>query len=253
VRARQVTKFFGQKSERVHALDDVSIEVFPGELAAVIGASGCGKSTLLNVIAGLDAPDRGSVELNGVDVTGQAGLFGYMPQKDLLMPWRTVLDNTILGLELTGIPKKEARLEAMRWFPRFGLEGFEHQYPAALSGGMRQRAALLRTFLTGREVLLLDEPFGALDAMTRSEMQEWLLDIRRSFSRTVLLVTHDVDEALYLADRVYVMSPRPGTIRAEIEVSIDRRDSYEEAVTSDAFVALKRRLLAALHGMGGMP
>jgi ABC-type nitrate/sulfonate/bicarbonate transport system ATPase subunit len=173
-----------------------------------------------------------------------------MPQKDLLMPWRNVLDNTILGLELDGMSKKMARVEALSWFPRFGLEGFEHRYPAALSGGMRQRAALLRTFLSGRDVLLLDEPFGALDAMTRAGMQEWLLSIRQSFSRTVVLVTHDVDEALYLADRVYVMSARPGKIHAEIDVLFDRRGSYGETVTSENFVRLKRSVLAALHGIG---
>jgi ABC-type nitrate/sulfonate/bicarbonate transport system ATPase subunit len=247
---RHVSKSFGGKPEPVHALDDVSIEVYAGEFVAIIGPSGGGKSTLLNILSGLDEPDHGTVALDGTDVTGQVGLLGYMPQKDLLMPWRNVLDNTILGLELAGMPRKMARAEALSWFPRFGLEGFDHRYPAALSGGMRQRAALLRTFLSGRDVLLLDEPFGALDAMTRAGMQEWLLSIRQSFSRTVVLVTHDVDEALHLADRVYVMSARPGKIHAEIDVLLDRRGSYGETVTSENFVRLKRSVLAALHGIG---
>jgi NitT/TauT family transport system ATP-binding protein len=161
-----------------------------------------------------------------------------------------VLDNTILGLELAGTRRGAARAEALTWFPRFGLEGFERAYPSTLSGGMRQRAALLRTFLTKREVLLLDEPFGALDAITRSDMQEWLLDVWESFARTVVLVTHDVDEAIFLADRVYVMSPRPGCIVADLEVPLPRPRSYTDVVTSRPFNELKHKLLARLRGGG---
>jgi NitT/TauT family transport system ATP-binding protein len=246
LRGSDLQKSFGA----IEALSPTSLAVRSGEFVAIIGLSGCGKSTLLNVLAGLERPDRGRVELDGRDVTGQVGTAGYMPQKDLLMPWRTVLDNTILGLELAGTRRGAARAEALTWFPRFGLEGFERAYPSTLSGGMRQRAALLRTFLTKREVLLLDEPFGALDAITRSDMQEWLLDVWESFARTVVLVTHDVDEAIFLADRVYVMSPRPGCIVADLEVPLPRPRSYTDVVTSRPFNELKHKLLARLRGGG---
>jgi ABC-type nitrate/sulfonate/bicarbonate transport system ATPase subunit len=170
-----------------------------------------------------------------------------MPQKDLLMPWKTLLDNTIIGLELLGVSRREARSQARALFPQFGLEGFEAHYPATLSGGMRQRAALLRTFLARREVLLLDEPFGALDALTRADMQGWLLDICRAFQKTVLFITHDVDEAIYLSDRVYVMSSRPGTVQARFEIPLPRPRIHDEAVTSDGFVRLKAEVLHALR------
>jgi ABC-type nitrate/sulfonate/bicarbonate transport system ATPase subunit len=242
---------FGNGPNAVHALHDVSLSVASGEFVAIIGPSGCGKSTLLDILAGLEKPGAGRVEFEGREITGTVGALAYMPQKDLLMPWRTVLDNTILPLELAHVPKKEARRRALELFPRFGLSGFERQYPAVLSGGMRQRAALLRTVLTDRSVLLLDEPFGALDAITRADMQSWLLDVWSAFRRTIVLVTHDVDEALYLADRVFVMTPRPGTIRAEIDVPIARPRPHDEVVTSATFGALKHRVLLALHGIGG--
>jgi ABC-type nitrate/sulfonate/bicarbonate transport system ATPase subunit len=251
--AIHLERSYGTGETGVHALHDLSLSVAGGEFVAIIGPSGCGKSTLFNIISGLERPNAGRVELDGHDVTGSVGEIGYMPQKDLLMPWRTVLDNTILPLELAHVSKAVARRRALDLFPRFGLEGFERRYPAALSGGMRQRAALLRTFLTDRGVLLLDEPFGALDAITRAEMQTWLLDVWASFRRTVVLVTHDVDEALYLADRVYVMTPRPGTVRTEISVPIARPRVYDEVVTSAAFAALKHRVLSALHGIGERP
>jgi putative hydroxymethylpyrimidine transport system ATP-binding protein len=241
---------FGSGPDAVHALHDVSLSVAAGEFVAIIGPSGCGKSTLLDILAGLENPGAGRVEFDGREITGTVGALAYMPQKDLLMPWRTVLDNTILPLELAHMPKKEARRRALELFPRFGLSGFERQYPAALSGGMRQRAALLRTVLTDRSVLLLDEPFGALDAITRADMQSWLLDVWTTFRRTIVLVTHDVDEALYLADRVFVMTPRPGTIRTEIEVPIQRPRPHDDVVTSETFAALKHRVLLALHGIG---
>jgi ABC-type nitrate/sulfonate/bicarbonate transport system ATPase subunit len=179
-----------------------------------------------------------------------------MPQRDLLLPWRSVLDNAAIPLELRGVPRNRAREEAASWFPRFGLQGFERSYPARLSGGMRQRAALLRTFLTGRDILLLDEPFGALDALTRADMQEWLLDIWTGLAKTIVLVTHDVDEAIYLADRVCVMSPRPGTIEREIDIPLPRPRNHDAIVTSAAFAELKRTILNALRGdarTGGNP
>ncbi|RJQ13270.1 MAG: ABC transporter ATP-binding protein [Dehalococcoidia bacterium] len=222
----------------VHALDGVDIEVARGEFVALLGPSGCGKSTLLRILADLVRPTSGEARADGV---------AYMPQRDLLLPWRRVLGNAVFAAELAGVPPDEAKRRARALLPRFGLEGFEQAWPAQLSGGMRQRLALLRTFLAPRETLLLDEPFGALDAITRRQMQRWLQDVLALEPRTVLLVTHDVEEALNLADTVYVMSPRPGRIVARIPVAIGRpRDAA--TVTSPGFIALKARLLAALDG-----
>lgn len=244
--ARDVSKMFDTAVGDVEALSNVSIEVAHQEFVAIVGPSGCGKSTLLEILAGLQTPTSGTVLIGKDKMTGNSKAVAYMPQKDLLLPWRSVLDNTILGLEVAGTPRKQARREALGWFPRFGLQGFEEHYPATLSGGMRQRAALLRTFLTGRNVLLLDEPFGALDALTRVEMQAWLLGIHDEFHKTVLLVTHDVEEALYLSDRVYVMSARPASISGMLEVPLDRPRHYAQVVTSPEFIDLKRALLANL-------
>jgi ABC-type nitrate/sulfonate/bicarbonate transport system ATPase subunit len=227
-------------------LQDVSVRVAPGEFVSVIGPSGCGKSSLLTILTGLLRPLSGQVLVDGVDVTGHVGLTGYMPQKDLLLPWRSVLDNAAIGLEMRGMGRRDARREAMRWFGRFGLEGFERAYPSALSGGMRQRTALLRTFLAGRDILLLDEPLGALDAITRMDMQQWLLDVWESLGKTIVLVTHDVDEALFLSQRVYVMTPRPGRIAAEIAVDIPRPRDHHAVVTSPRFAELKRFVLQTL-------
>jgi ABC-type nitrate/sulfonate/bicarbonate transport system ATPase subunit len=226
---------------------DVFLSVGDGELVAVIGPSGCGKSTLFNILAGLQQPTSGTILLDQTEAPDRLGRLGYMPQKDLLMPWKKVLDNTAMGLELSGMSRGAARAEARLWFPRFGLEGYENRYPAALSGGMRQRAALLRTFLSGRDVLLLDEPFGALDALTRLEMQGWLLDVRSSFQKTILLVTHDIEEAIFLADRIYVMTARPGAIRREVEVPLPRPRVYEDIITSPVFTGLKRSLFESLQ------
>lgn len=246
--ARGITQDFPVEDGWLRALEDVTVAAREGEFVSIIGPSGCGKSTLFNILAGLVMPTSGQVLVDGVEVTGRLGLVGYMPQKDLLLPWKTVLDNVALGLELRGVSKKRARSEARALFPLFGLEGFERQYPATLSGGMRQRAALLRTVLARREVLLLDEPFGALDALTRAEMQAWLLDICQTFGKTVIFITHDVDEAIYLSDRVYVMTPRPGSVAAEVEIPLARPRQHDRAVTSQAFVRLKQDLLTQLSG-----
>jgi ABC-type nitrate/sulfonate/bicarbonate transport system ATPase subunit len=245
--ARGLSKVYEGAQGAVEALSDVSITAGAGEFVAIVGPSGCGKSTLLEILAGLQAPNSGTVLIDGLDTTGRVGAVGYMPQKDLLLPWRSVLDNTILGLQVAGMPRKQARHEAGRWFARFGLEGFEQHYPATLSGGMRQRASLLRTFLAGRDILVLDEPFGALDALTRARMQEWLLGIQDDFHKTIVLVTHDVDEALFLSDRVYVMTARPGSIRGMLHVELDRPRRYEQIVTSPEFITMKRSLLEALN------
>ena len=174
------------------------------------------------------------------------GSIGYMQQKDLLMPWRSVLDNTILGLELHGLTKNEARRRALDLVETFGLKGFERQYPFALSGGMRQRAAFLRTMLLDQDVILLDEPFGALDALTRVQMQEWLLELWESLRKTIILITHDVDEAILLSDRVYVLTARPGRVKMVLDIGLPRPRSYQ-SVTTSAFMELKSMLLATLH------
>jgi ABC-type nitrate/sulfonate/bicarbonate transport system ATPase subunit len=227
-------------------LENVSVSARTGELISIIGPSGCGKSTLFTILAGLTLPSAGTVLLDGADVTGKLGLVGFMPQKDLLLPWKTVLDNAILPLQLLGVRRSEAREEGRSWFQRFGLAGFERHYPATLSGGMRQRAALLRTFLSRRDTLLLDEPFGALDALTRLSLQEWLLDVWRSFGKTIIMVTHDVDEAIFLSDRIYVLAPRPAFVARIVDVSLRRPRSYQDVSTSSEFAALKRSLLELL-------
>lgn len=227
-------------------LSGVGLRAGPGEFVSIIGPSGCGKSTLFNILAGLLRPSSGRVTLDGREQKSLLGKTAYMPQKDLLMPWRTVLDNVTLGLEMNGVSRGDARKQAREQLPRFGLAGFEDRWPAKLSGGMRQRAALLRTFLSGREVMLLDEPFGALDALTRQTMQEWLLERWQEENKTILFITHDVEEAVFLSDRVYVMSGRPGRMRTCVEVDLPRPRGFE--VTGDPrFIELKQQLLEPLH------
>ncbi len=230
----------------VPALEDVAIDIADGEFVSIVGPSGCGKSTLFNLIAGLIRPSGGRILLGGEVLDDLLGEVGYMLQRDLLMPWRTVLDNTTLGLELNGVGRREARSMALAEFSRFGLEGFERQWPTKLSGGMRQRAALLRTFLAGRDLMLLDEPFGALDALTRRQMQEWLLRIWQEDRKTILFVTHDVEEAVFLSDRVYVMSGRPGKIILSLDVELPRPRRQEMTATT-GFLALKQQLLEPLE------
>jgi ABC-type nitrate/sulfonate/bicarbonate transport system ATPase subunit len=244
---RDIAKIFPGKPGPVHALAGVDLNASEREFVSIVGPSGCGKSTLFNLVAGLELPTRGEVWIEGERAEGRPGLVGYMPQKDLLFPWLTVLDNSILGLQLQGVPKADARREALQLFERFGLTGFERRYPTALSGGMRQRAAFLRTVLCKRRILLLDEPFGALDALTRQEMQEWLLALWDELRPTVLFITHDIDEALFLSDRVYVLSPRPGRVVLEVTVDLPRPRDYH-LLTRPAFARLKAELLDALKG-----
>ena len=241
-----VSKSFGEKGRSVQALHGVNLHARDAEFVTLIGPSGCGKSTLFNVISGVESPDEGRVYVNGVEATNQVGLVGYMPQNDLLLPWRTVLDNSILGMEVARVSKGEARERALPLLAEFGLAGFEHAYPYALSGGMRQRAAFLRTVLFQKEIMLLDEPFGALDALTRATMQEWLLGVWEKLGKTIVFVTHDVDEAVLLADRVYVMTARPGQIKMELAIDLPRPRHYD-MVTSEGFLGHKRTLLKALQ------
>jgi ABC-type nitrate/sulfonate/bicarbonate transport system ATPase subunit len=228
-----------------HALAPVTLSIPQGRFVSLIGPSGCGKSTIFNIIAGLLEPTGGRVMIDGVDATGTIGRVGYMLQKDLLLPWRSVLDNTILGMEIQDVPLREARERALPLLHRYGLSGFEYLYPNSLSGGMRQRAALLRTLLFDTDVILLDEPFGALDAQTKLQMQEWLLQLWSDFGKTVLFVTHDVEEAIYLSDEVHVMGTRPGRIIATIPVALPRPRIRTSALTPE-FIALKERCLTLL-------
>jgi ABC-type nitrate/sulfonate/bicarbonate transport system ATPase subunit len=228
-----------------HALAPVTLSIPQGRFVSLIGPSGCGKSTIFNIIAGLLEPTGGRVLIDGVDATGTIGRVGYMLQKDLLLPWRTVLDNTILGMEIQGVPLREARGRALPLLQRYGLTGFEYLYPNSLSGGMRQRAALLRTLLFDTDLILLDEPFGALDAQTKLQMQEWLMQLWSDFGKTVLFVTHDVEEAIYLSDEVHVMGTRPGRIIATIPIALPRPRLRTSALTPE-FVAIKERCLKLL-------
>jgi ABC-type nitrate/sulfonate/bicarbonate transport system ATPase subunit len=245
VELQRVSKAFRVDGQPVRALAGVDLHADDGEFVTLIGPSGCGKSTLFNIICGLLEPDEGEVWLDGVQSRHRAGAVGYMPQKDLLLPWRTVLGNVILSPEIAGEDLSASRAEALSLLPLFGLEGFERAYPAVLSGGMRQRAALLRTFLSHKQVLLLDEPFGALDALTRMALQEWLLEIWGRFGKTILFITHDVDEAIFLSDRVYVLSPRPATVRKVVTIPLER--PRKRAITlSSEFAVLRFELLDAL-------
>jgi ABC-type nitrate/sulfonate/bicarbonate transport system ATPase subunit len=240
---------FGSGARTVQAISDISLDVPKGRFISLIGQSGCGKSTLFNILAGLLSPTSGRVLLDGDDITGRAGLVSYMLQKDLLLPWRTVLDNVIFGLEIQGVDRATARKQAAPIMDRYGLGQFKSHYPNNLSGGMRQRAALLRTLLCNNDVILLDEPFAALDAQTRFRMQEWLLTIWAEFDRTILFVTHDVDEAIFLSDEICVLSPRPGRIAERLDVDIPRpRD--RNVVTSPAFARLKHHCLDLLFDNG---
>jgi len=244
VQVEQVSKRFRVDGSVVPALDGVSLHAAEGEFVSLIGPSGCGKSTLLNLICGLMEPDSGTIRLQGDD-RPRLGRVGLMPQQDLLMPWRRLLDNVLLGPEIQHRDREQARAEALALLPLFGLQGFEHSYPAQLSGGMRQRAALLRTMLCHPTVLALDEPFGALDALTRRGMRSWLLQVWARFQQTVLFVTHDVDEAIWLSDRVLMMSPRPGAIALEVSIPLPRPRQPQDMDAAE-ITAIRTRLLAAL-------
>ena len=249
IRLQGISKRFVVGSRAAPALEDVNLSLNSGDFVTLVGPSGCGKSTLFNILAGLIAPDPGGeLYIDGKlePADHLLGRVAFMPQRDMLMPWRTVLDNAILAAEIDGVPRAVARERARASLDRFGLRGFEGYHPGQLSGGMRQRVALMRTFLFDRDIMLLDEPFGALDALTRAMMQRWLLEVWEGAKRTVLFITHDIDEAIFLGDRVQVMSARPGHIKTELAVPLPRPRS-PDVITSSPFVELKRTLLAAVE------
>ena len=227
-------------------LEDVSVTLRKGELVCLLGVSGGGKTTLFNVISGLLKPDAGQVLLDGEDITGKPGHVSYMLQKDLLLPYRTIEDNVALPLLLRGVKKREARKQASALFEEFGLGGTEKLWPSQLSGGMRQRAALLRTYLFSQDVALLDEPFSALDTLTKSAIHRWYLDVMERIHLSTLFITHDMDEAVLLSDRIYLLTGQPGRITSEIVVE-EPRPRRQDFNLSPEFLQYKRRIQEQLQ------
>ncbi|WP_151735644.1 ABC transporter ATP-binding protein ['Paenibacillus yunnanensis' Narsing Rao et al. 2020] len=236
-----VSKSFTRRRRTTPVLDGVNLTVGRGEFVSLVGPSGCGKSTLFHIIGGLTLPDKGSICMNGKEVTGQRGEISYMPQQPALFPWRTIEDNVLLAGEIRGLPRAGARETARRWLQRIGLGGFEQAYPHMLSGGMQQRAAFLRALLAPQELMLLDEPFSALDALTRGEMQRWLLELWEENRRSVLFITHSIEEALLLSSRIYVFSGRPGSVLHTVDVPFPR-PRRDEITDDPEFLRLRRRL-----------
>lgn len=231
-------------------IEDVSLYLKQGEIVSLLGVSGVGKTTLFHALSGLIWPGEGHVWLNGREITGQAGHISYMLQKDMLLPYFTILDNIIMPKRLQGVSKKEARREASGLLEEFGLKGCGRQYPSQLSGGMRQRAALLRTYLFSKEVALLDEPFSALDAITKSEIHSWYRRVMERIRLSTIFITHDIDEAILLSDRIYIMAGKPGRITAELSVDAPRSRTSDYALTGE-FLEYKKEVLGLL-GRGGL-
>ena len=241
-----VTKRFAGNDGEVEALAGVDLAAAEGEFVSLIGPSGCGKSTLFNIVAGLEDATSGQVLFDGRELEDRLGATAYIPQHDALLEWRRVIDNVGLSLQLQGVGRREARRRAVPLLERFGLGEFTRAWPWQLSGGMRQRVAFLRTVIADRPLLLLDEPFGALDGITRADLQQWLSQVWAEVGSTVLLVTHDITEAVFLSDRIYVMGPRPGRIVSVLDVDLPRPRSA--ALREDArFVAVEQRLRRDLH------
>jgi NitT/TauT family transport system ATP-binding protein len=237
----------GHSFGELRAIDRIDLEAARGEVIGIVGPSGCGKTTLLELVAGLRNPDSGTISVGEKnDARERLERCAYMPQRDLLLPWLSALDNAGLALRIAGVSRDAARERAGAHFGRLGLQGFERVRPGELSGGMRQRVAFLRTLMAGRPVLLLDEPFASLDAITRAEMQSWLASLLRDDRHTVLLVTHDVEEALYLSDHVVVLSSRPARVADRIEIARPRAPDRASAVTAPEFTGLRERALRSL-------
>jgi len=241
-----ISKAYLRGKERVPVLQDVSLSVRAGEFVSLIGPSGSGKSTLFRLVGGVEKPDRGNILIDGQDRTGQSGLISYMPQQAALFPWLNVEDNISFALVSTGTPKREAKEQAAQWLDRIHLGHVAKEYPHVLSGGMQQRVSFLRALLMRRSVMCLDEPFAALDALTRADMQRWLLELWESDRRSVLFVTHSIEEALVLSDRIYVLSPAPATVLRELVVPFERPRRADVWTSSD-FVELKQEVLRLLQ------
>lgn len=218
----------------VKVLDKISLEVNRGEFISIVGASGCGKSTIFNIICDLVQADEGTKEING-DIA-------YMYQKDMMVPWKKVIDNIGLPLVFKGISKKDARIEVEKYLELFGLKGYENKFPNMLSGGMKQRANFLKTYLTSNDIILLDEPFGALDSITRRDMQIWLKDISKSIGATIIMITHDIEEAVLLSDKIYILSNKPAKIVGEVGVSFSR-ERDRDIIIDDNFIEFKKKVL----------
>ena len=243
LQAQGVSKSYGGRT----IIQDISLTLGEGELVGLLGVSGAGKTTLFNVLSGLERPDGGTVLLRGEEITGTPGHISYMLQKDLLLPHKKMADNVALPLVIRGKGKKEARAEAASYFSAFGLEGTQDKYPAQLSGGMRQRAALLRTFLGSRGVALLDEPFSALDALTKREIHRWYMGMMDQLDLATLFITHDIDEAILLSDRVCILAGQPGRVVEELTI-LPPRPRELSFTLSEEFLACKRQILALLEG-----
>ena len=226
---------------------NITLELKEGEIVSLLGVSGGGKTTLFNMIAGLSMPDEGCVCLAGEDITGKPGNISYMLQKDLLLPYRTILDNVALPLTIGGMKKAEARKKASEYFEEFGLGGAENKYPSEISGGMKQRAALLRTYLFSEKVALLDEPFSALDMLTKASVHEWYLDVMEKIKLSTLFITHDIDEAILLSDRIYLLTGKPGTLTKEIVIK-ESKPRKKDFNLSENFLQYKREIIAHLEG-----
>lgn len=239
--SKDITKSY----ENEIVIENINIGAKKGEIISLLGLSGIGKTTLFNVLSGLETPDSGKVILNGNDITATTGKVGYMQQNDLLMPFKTIIDNVCIPLTIKGTSKKEARKIASPLFLEFGLEGYQNKYPRQLSGGMRQRAALLRSHLIGNDVILLDEPFSALDTFTKSNMHTWFLSIAKKNNNTAIFITHDIDEAIYLSDRIYIMSGIPGKITKAFDGL--KQDRNLDFTTCSSFTTLKQNIISCIN------
>ncbi len=242
---RLTTKNITVSYEGSKVIEDISIELNKGEIVSILGVSGVGKTTLFNVISGLIKPDLGTVELDEINITGCTGIVSYMLQKDLLLPYKTIIDNVSLPLVIRGEKYSNARKITSTYFEEFGLDGTENKYPNQLSGGMRQRAALLRTYLFSNQVALLDEPFSALDSITKSSMHQWYLKVMEQIKLSTFLITHDIDEAILLSDRIYIMAGRPGKITEEIIIK-DKKPRNKGFIVSESFLKYKKHILNRL-------
>jgi ABC-type nitrate/sulfonate/bicarbonate transport system ATPase subunit len=248
LKLQNINSSYYYRQQKLSVLDNISLSVKTGEFVSVLGPSGSGKSTILRIAAGLLEPEAGQVLIDGVDLTSQPRLVGYMPQRDLLFDWKTLKQNAALPLLAAGLSKNEAYTRVEQMLPVFGLQGFSDYYPCQLSGGMRQRAAMLRTILIESDLMLLDEPFASLDALTRENLQDWLLGVWERFRRSVLFVTHSIDEAIYLSDRIYVISERPGRIVKELSVDLPRPRS-KSVLVSGIFAEYKQAMISALGNL----